>query len=92
MPQTTDRRIFSTEWAWEPNRLCRVKRFFAVYEDCGKYEVVSVAAFQGVSLDEIPSVPSQLVQKTHFESRMEGEEKAFDRLVKWCDFLAKGAI
>lgn len=91
-PKTEDRRIFQTEWGWAADHLSRVKRFFAVYEDRGKYKTLSVAAFQSISLDSLPTEASTTVQESNYEPRMESPEKAYDRLIKWCDFLQKGSL
>lgn len=91
-PKTDDRRIFSTDWAWEVDRLSRVKRFFAVYEDRGKYKTLCISVFQAVSLDKLPTEPSTMMQEVNYEPRTESPEKAYDRLVKWCDFVQKGSL
>jgi hypothetical protein len=91
-PKTDDRRIFSTDWAWEVDRLSRVKRFFAVYEDRGNYKTIAVTAVQTVSFNVLPTAPSSTVQEIPFEPRMENPDKAYERIVKWCDFLQKGAL
>ena len=91
-PKTEDRRIFQTDWAWDTTRLVRSKRFFAVYEDRGRYRTLSVLTHQSIASDELPTEASTTIQETDYEPRMESPDKSFVRLVKWCDFLQKGAI